>query len=155
MAEISKKLLVAMDLGRFKAYRLEESPNFSNPRLVLLEDRNTSVTERLSDQVTDQAGQFPKGSLSFAAISDMSNGERNTLEWEGRRRAVKILAKRIGELLAQENLEECYLAAGSEINQTVMDALDPRTRAKVKRNVSANLTGLNPSDMIDHFCATV
>ena len=150
---MTRKLVVVMDSGRFKAYRWEESPQFSNPRLELLEDRDTEVTRRISDQVSDQAGQFPKGSLSFASISDMSNGERHTLDLELRRRALRQSAARISDLLGREEVDGCYLAAGSEINHAVIEALEPRTREKIQKNVMANLTRLDTAEIIRHFQA--
>lgn len=149
-----RKLLVVMDLGRFKAYRFESSEFQSTPRLELLEDRDTHLTERLSEHVTDQAGQFPKGSRSFAAVNDMSNGERHNLTLELRRRAVKELAERIGQMYEQEQVDGCYLAAGSEINQQVLDALPSRIRGKIEKNIPANLTRLNPAQIIEHVAAT-
>jgi hypothetical protein len=149
---MAKKLLIVTDLGRFKAYRFEESPLYSTPRLELLEDRDTKVNERMSEQVTDQAGQFSKGARSFAAVNDMSNGERHNLALEIRRRAVKELADLISQILKQENVDGCYLAAGSEINQTLLDALPPHVRARIEKNVTANLTRLNAAQIIEHFC---
>jgi hypothetical protein len=101
--------------------------------------------------VTDQAGQFAKGSLSFAAVSDMDDGERHNLELEQRRRALKQMAIRVGELLEREHLKACYLAAARELNRALMDALEEPVRAKIQKNVAANLTRLNPAQIIDHF----
>jgi hypothetical protein len=151
MAEMTRKLVVVMDLGRVKAFRWEESSEFSNPRLVLLEDSATGADERLFEKVTDQAGQFSKGALSFAAVSDMSNGERHNLELEERRRSIKDTAELIPQILERENLQEWYLAAGSEINQMVMDTLDANTRQKMSRNVTANLTRLSTTEIINQF----
>jgi len=48
---MTRKLLVVADLGRFKAYRFEQDPKFSHPRLELLEDWETGVTHHLSEEV--------------------------------------------------------------------------------------------------------
>jgi hypothetical protein len=53
--------------------------------------------------------------------------------------------------LERENLQEWYLAAGSEINQMVMDTLDANTRQKMSRNVTANLTRLSTTEIINQF----
>ena len=144
-------LLVLMDSGRFKAYRMEQHPQYSTPRLKLLEEWDTSVTERISNQVTDQAGQFSKGALSFAAISDMADGERHNLQLEQRRRSLKQMTARVGELLEKEPVDGCYLAAGAEINQAVLEMLPAPARERIQRNVVANLTRLNPPDIIERF----
>ena len=148
---MKRTLLILMDFGHFKAYRMEESPRFSSPRLKLLEEWDTTAHERISDQVTDQSGQFAKGSLSFAAISDMADGERHNLELEQRRRALKQMSSRMGELLEQDDFDTCYLAAAKELNQTLLNTLEQRVRVKIQKNVTANLTRLNPSDIVEHF----
>ena len=144
---MKRTLLVLMDSGHFKAYRMEENPRFSTPRLELLEEWDTAVTQRISDQ----AGQFAKGSLSFSAINDMADGERHNLELELRRRALKEMAARLSELLEREPVDGCYLAAGKEINHAVLDALAVPVREKIQKNVAVNLTRLNPSDIIERF----
>jgi hypothetical protein len=148
---MNRTLLVLLDAGRFKAYRMEQSPRFSTPRLELLEEWESNVTRRLSDQVTDQAGQFSKGSIGFAAVSDMADGERHNLALEQHRRALKKMAARIGELLEHEGLEEWSLAAGKEINQTVLDLLPEAARQKIQRNVPANLTRLPTTEVLEHL----
>jgi hypothetical protein len=146
---MTKKLLVVTDLGRFKAYRLEENRRFSHPRLELLEDWETNVNQHLSEELSDQAGRFRKGHSDGDAR--LSDGEPHNIDLERRRRAVKTLAKRISELLNEQHLDSCYLAAGSEINQTLIEELDRPTRAKIERNVPANLTRLSHSEVLDHF----
>jgi hypothetical protein len=150
--KIKRTLLVLTDSGRFKAYRMEESPRYKTPRLKLLEQWDTPVTRRISDQVTDKSGQFAKGSLSFSAINDMADGERHNLDLERRRRALKQMAARVGELLKRERLEICYLASSKMINQTVLSALADQVRVRIQKNVTANLTRLNPATIFQHFC---
>jgi hypothetical protein len=144
-------LVATFDSGRFKAYRLEESPRMSTPRLTLLEEWETEVNRRISEQVTDQAGQFPKGSRTFAQINDMADGEQHNLDLERRRRSVKRIAARIGELLEREKLDSCYLAASQELNHAVMEGLAAHVRPKIQKVVAANLTRLNASEVIGHF----
>ena len=148
---MTKKLLVVADLGHLKAYRLEESERFSKPRLQLLEQWQTNVPNHLSQEVTDQAGQYRKGSVA-GGPSDLSDGEEHNLDLERRRRALKSLAGHISELLGREDVESCYFAAGSEINQAIINALDPRVRSRIEKNLPLNLTKLNPAEVIAHFC---
>jgi hypothetical protein len=151
MNDMKRTLLVVMDLGRFKAYRMEESPRFRRPRLKLLEQWSTPVTRRISDQVTDKAGQFAKGSLSFAAVNDMADGERHNLDLERRRRALKQMTARVGELLQQETLEACYLVTSRMINKTVLNTLADRVHQRIQKNVTADLTRLKPFQIIQYF----
>jgi hypothetical protein len=142
-----------MGSGHFKAYRMEESPLFSTPRLELLEQWDTAVSRRISDQMTDKSGQFGKGSLSFSAVNDMANGERHNLELELRRRALKQMTTRMSELLEIEAVDSCYIAAARKINQTVLDILAAPIRKRIEKNLAVNLTRLNSSEIVRHLSA--
>jgi len=148
---MTKKLLVVTDLGRFKAYRLEDDRGFSNPRVELLEDWETSVNRHLSDEVTDQAGQYRRGSADGEGSTPTSAGEKHNLDLERRRRALKTVARRIGELLAQEDVEGCYLAADTKINKAIIAEMDERTRSRIQKTLAANLTHLKPLEVAGHF----
>lgn len=148
---MSTKLLVVADLGRLKAYRLDARPEFSNPRLQLLEDWETGVNRHLSEEFSDQAGQFRKGPGASEGPSAFSDGEQHNMDLERRRRALKALARRIAELLARERLDGCYLAADRRINQPLLDEMDPATRRKIQKNVAANLSKLSDTEVVGHF----
>ncbi len=150
---MNSKLVVVADLGRMKAYRLEESRQYSHPRLELLEDSETNVTHHLRQDLTDQAGQYRNGPGAAAGPGTFSDGEQHNIDLERRRRAVKTLAQRLSALLEREPVDGCYLAADSRINQPILDELAPRTRAKIQKNVTANLSKLNQEELIRHFCA--
>jgi hypothetical protein len=150
---MAKKLVVLADLGHFKAFQLDDDRNFSNPRLQLLEDWETNVTQHLSEELTDQAGQFRRGvPAASEGATAMSDGEQHNLDLERRRRAVKSVAKRINELLVKDQVEACYLAADRQINAAILDQIDQRARSKIQKNVTANLTRLEPAQVIGHFC---
>src|SRR5262245_52286363 len=126
------KLVVVVDLGRLRAYRLETNPAFSHPRLKLIEVQQTNITHHLSEDV--DVGRFrkePAGSLS--------DGEEHNLELQRRRHAVKTMARGIGELIQRERPDGCYLAADARINQSLLDEMAPAARAKIQKNISANL----------------
>ena len=149
---MSMKLLVLADVGRFKAYRMEEKREFSHPRLELLEDTETNVTRHLSEEVTDQAGQYRRGvPAASEGASAMSDGEQHNLDLERRRRVLKTVAKRVSELLNQEKSEGFYFAADSQINRAILDQLDERSRSKLQKNVAANLTKSDSEEIIRHF----
>ncbi len=143
---MNTKLLVVADLGKFKAYRWEDSRQFSKPHLELLEAWETNVGHHLRDEVSDQAGRFRKGHSEGA--SPLSDGEQHNIDLERRRRAVRTVAKRIRELLHREPFEGWYLAAGCEINRNLLDELDREAREKIQKNVTANLTRLKPAEVV-------
>jgi hypothetical protein len=146
------KLLVVADLGRMKAYRLEEDKAYSKPRLELLDDWETGVNQHLSESLSDQAGRYRKGVGASEGASSLSDGEQHNIDLERRRRAVKALAQRITLLLDRETLDGCYLAADSRINQPILDEMDRRTRGRIQKTVAANLSKLNPAELAQHFC---
>lgn len=150
---MTNKLLVLADVGRLKAYRLQEGREFSHPRLELLEDTETNVTHHLSEEVSDQAGQFRRGvPAAVEGASATSGGENHNLDLERRRRALKVVARRVCELLNREQPEAFYFAADSQINRAILDLLDGTARSKLQKNIAANLTKLDSGQIIRHFC---
>jgi len=114
------------------------------PRLELLDEWQTEVSEHLSEELTDQFGQYRKGP------SEMSDGEAHNLELEQRHRAAKKIAKQIDALTS--DVEGWYFAAPREINQELLDEMDRATRQKLEKNVPADLTRVTPAQIIKHFC---
>lgn len=152
---MNTKLLVIADLGHFKAYKVEESQNFSQPRLRLLEEWETNVPRHLSEELSDQAGQFRKDhkGATNGGASNLSDGEQHNIDLERRRRAVKTVAHRMCEMLSRKetDVDGCYFAAGPEINGAILEQLDRGTRSQIQKNVCANLTRLNAEQVISRF----
>lgn len=134
-----------------KAYRFEDSPHFSHPRLELIEDHTTNVTQRLSEELTDSASQRRTQGNGVGQPIAGSDGEPHNLELERRRRALKTIANRIGELMRSNGFQGCYLAADSRIQQSLLDEMDAQTRSKVEKSVAANLSKLSASEVLQHF----
>lgn len=134
-----------------RAYRFEDSPHFSNPRLELIEDSTTNVAQRLSEELTDTASQRKTQGNAIGQPIAGSDGEPHNLELERRRRALRTIASRIGELLRADKYDGCYLAADSRIQQPLLDEMDAKTRAQIQKSVSANLSKLSASEVLRHF----
>ncbi len=150
---MTTKRLVLAGLGRFKVYRFEQGREFSHPRLQLLEDFETAVTRHLSGEVSDQAGQFRRGVPTAAeGATAMSDGEQHNMDLERRRRALKTVARRVSDLVNREKgADGLYFAADAQINRAILDELDAGARAKLQKNVTANLTKLDSAQIIQHF----
>ncbi len=141
-----------MDLGCFKAYRLENHHPHRTPRLELVEEFNNSdAHEKLVDKVTDLGGRFPRSGSGANARVAMSDGERHNIELEARKRLVRGLAQRLNVLLRSQDVDRCLLAASREINHQVIEELEPQARAKIEKNLSADLTKLERADILRHF----
>ena len=78
---MNEKLVVVLDLVRLRAYRLKQGREFSEPGLELIEDWQTEVRRHLSEEVTDEAGRFRKGTAHTEGPSALSDGEQHNPIW--------------------------------------------------------------------------
>lgn len=141
-------LVVVADLGCFKAYKLENNHLHRSPRLDLLEEfDNPEAHARLVDQVSDLSGQFRRGNSTSA----MSDGERHNILLEQRKRFVRQLAQRFNTLARPTDVERCLVAVSREINNQLLDALEPQVRAKIEKNLPADLTKVQKSELLAYF----
>ncbi len=144
-------LLVVADLGGFKAFKIENNSAHRTPRLEFLDQfDNLQAKGRLVDRVSDLSGRFPRGT-GMKASGAMSDGERHNIQLENRKRLVRQLAQRLNSLARAEPIERFYLAASREINHQLVEELDPHLRAKITRNVPADLTKLERADLLQRF----
>jgi hypothetical protein len=145
-------LVVVMDLGCLKAYRLENNHAYSTPRLELVEEfESADAHGKLVDKVSDLSGRFPRRTGAAHMAAAMSDGERHNIELEGRKRLVRQLAQRLNALLRNKEIERCLLAASREINHQLLDELEPQLRTKIEKNVPADLTKLERAEILRHF----
>jgi hypothetical protein len=144
-------LLVVADLGGYKAFKLENDHLSRAPRLELLEQfDNVGAHGRLVDRVSDLGGRFPRGT-GLKSAGAMSDGERHNIELEGRKRLVRQLAQRLNTLARSPEVERCFLAASREINHQLVEELDAQVRAKIEKNVPADLTKVEQTQILRHF----
>lgn|SRR5690242_16980644 len=144
-------LVVVVDLGCLKAFKLENGVSRS-PRLELIEQfDNPEAHNRLVERVTDQSGRFPRGAAKPANGNVMSDGERHNIELEQRKRFVRELARRLNSLARNKEIERCFLAASREINHQLLEELEPQVKAKIEKNVSADLTKLERAEILGRF----
>ena len=121
------------------------------PRLELIEQfDNPEAHGRLVERVSNQSGRFPRGT-GLKAAGAMSDGERHNIELESRKRLVRQMAQRLNSLARQDEVERCYLAASREINRQLVEELEPKVRAKIAKNVPADLTKVEQTEIMRHF----
>jgi len=145
-------LVVVADLGCFKAFRLDDNHLHRSPRLELLKQfESPEAHGKLVEKVTDLSGRFPRGAGPASGAGAMSDGERHNLELELRKRLVRQLAQRFNHLARHKEVERCLLAASKEINRQLLDELEPQVRAKIEKNIPADLTKLEPSEILRRF----
>ncbi len=146
------KLIIVADLGLLRAYREVKRPQDREPHLELIEELTQEAPhEKLSDQVTDQAGRFPRGSGADITTGDLSAGERLTLDAEQSRRLISRLAETIDTLLADEAVTDCWLAVSAPIHKQLLDALNPKAREKISQVLPSNLAKTDPGELREHY----
>ncbi len=145
-------LVVVTDLGCFKAFRLENHHPHQTPRLELVEEfTNADAHDKLVDKVSDLAGRFRRGTGSPHTTGAVSDGERHNIALETRKRLVRQLAQRLNSLARGQEVEKCLLAASVEINHQLLEELEPQVRAKITKNLSADLTKLERAEILRRF----
>ncbi len=144
-------LVVLADLGRLKAFKLENNHQYRTPHLEVLEQfENPEAYGRLVDKVSDLSGRFPRGTGTKAGGA-MSDGERHNIALEERKRLIRQLARRVNQLARKEQVECFLLAASKEINHLLLAELDPQVRSKIEKNLPADLTKVQQAEILSHF----
>jgi hypothetical protein len=143
---MANKLIVLAALGSLKAYTVTTDEMTQSPRVDLVHEHHEEAGHgKLADHVTDKAGRFPSPNGGTSA------GENHNLRTENQRRLVKQIASRITQLVQSENPASWFFGAAKEINQRIVDELDSSVRAKLAKNVSADLVKIHKSELLAHF----
>jgi len=145
---MKKIVIVVTDLGNFKAYKLEKT-NLNTPRLELMrEELPVNGQNKIVAKVSDHAGRYHNGAHGKWATPW---GEPHNIELEDRKRRVRHVAHELDLLLGNDKIDGCWLAASKEINHQVISGLGPQARAKIWKNIPADLTRTRKSQLLDHF----
>ncbi|MBI4683183.1 MAG: host attachment protein [Nitrospirae bacterium] len=146
---MDKIIIVAADLGHFKAYRITQGP-MESPRVVLVDSYDVIEGRgKLADKLSDSAGRFGRGGGKEEA--GMSSGERHNIELETEKRLIKMIAKNIEVLIAGEKCGTWHLAAAKTINRQVIKNLKPGIKARLDKNICADLTKTDKSEILSYF----
>ncbi|MGE5894950.1 MAG: host attachment protein [bacterium] len=142
------KIVIAVDLGHFKAYKVTKNP-MESARVELVENFDTiEGHEKLGQTLTDQAGSF---GLSGGKTGVKGYGEPHNIELETEKRITKRIAKSINEIVSKEGYGAWYLAAPKTINSKIVEHLDHSVKAKLDKNISADLTKVSKSEIAGYF----
>lgn len=145
-------LVLVTDFGGFKAFRLENDPPHSSPRLELLEEyKDVEAHRKMVEQVSDLSGRFPRRTGTRGAGGAMSDGERHNIELEKRKRGVRNLAGRLDSLLQNPEIEQCFLAASREIMHPLLQELSAGARSKIGMNIPSDLMKASKVELLRQF----
>jgi len=144
--------MIAADLGLLRAYRLVDGQSRPRAHLELIDELRPVLAHRkAADVLTDQPGRFPSG----LGPGNLSMGEQHDSELEQRRRLIKQMAGKINSLLADQEVEACFLAASAPIHLQLLDQLTKPARAKILATLARDLTKLAPADLLGQFATRV
>jgi hypothetical protein len=146
------KLIITVDLGHFKAFRVKEETG-GRGKMQLIESYDSIEAHgKLLEKITDQAGRFKLGGGKCSAAKAKGYGEPHGMKSEVDKRLTKLLAKDICTLLSRENnYDKWYFAAPDEINSRILENLDPAFKGRLGKNVTANLTKFKKADILKYF----
>ena len=143
------KVIIAVDLGHFKAYKVTKK-ELESPRIQLIESYDSIEAHgKLSDKVTDTSGRFGMGGGKNGAAKGY--GEPHNMELEMEKKAAKLIAKDINTIIKKEGSPKWYLAASKTINNQILDNLEVGVKAKLDKNITSDLTKIGKSDIMNYF----
>lgn len=139
------KLVVVADRGRIVAYVPDE--NHKTLR-VLKEADLVEGHAKISDLVTDKAGAFPD---SKSAGQGTSAGEQLKLKEELKVRALRKVARELGQLLAELEPDNWGFAAPPEINGAILVLMEPQWNESLAANLPVDVVREPSSDVARRF----
>jgi len=141
-------VVVVTDQGNFKAYKLEKT-DMDTPRLVLIEEfLPVNGHGKLLDKVSDQAGRYQSGTHGKWATPW---GEPHNIELEQRKRLIRQLSGELQNVLSDQRVDGCYFAASKDLHNQILDTLPQQARAKVIKDIPADLTKVDKSELLQRF----
>lgn len=149
---VKTNLVIVTDRGLLRVYQVIQGATDRKPHLELVEElKPESAHQKLTEQVSDGAGRFPKGRGVNHTAGELSVGERHNLELEQTRRLIRLLAGRINSLLGAGSVDCCWLAASAPIHLQLFDGLTAVARSKIRETLALDLTKDHPTELIGKF----
>ena len=145
-------LVVVADLGCFKAFRLENHHPHHTPRLEPVEEfNNADAHGKLGDKVSDLSGRFPRSRGRRTRREPCRTASVIISSWNRASAWCASLRSSSTRWREAKDVERCLLAASREINHQLLDELEPQVRAKIEKNIPADLTKLERAEIMRHF----
>ncbi|VUZ85534.1 Protein required for attachment to host cells [Candidatus Methylomirabilis lanthanidiphila] len=145
------EVIITVDLGTMTAYEIVKDPwKVESDRLETIKSHVTIEPRlRASDKFRDTAGRFYQGGGTSGITAGV--GEQHSVELEAERRLIKQIAEDINTLILDKDCDKWFLAADRSINDQILENLAPAVKARLKKNVAANLTKLDKSKLMSYF----
>jgi hypothetical protein len=145
------EIIIVADLGHLKAFRMTRNPlGLESPKIELIKScAFIEAHAKSSDKFSDSAGRYYVGSGKKGTGAGF--GEPHHIESEAEKRLIAQFAEDIKALILKEGCEKWYFAADSGINGRIIEKLDSSIKAKLKKNITANLTKATKSKILSRF----
>ncbi|HTZ17315.1 MAG TPA: host attachment protein [Dissulfurispiraceae bacterium] len=143
------KILFVADLGHFKVYKLSKTPQGTGKLDLIDSFDSLEAHGKFSEKVTDSAGKFGESVGKNSSVQ--GSGEAHNIELENEKRLIKNIAKSISKIVIERNCDSWHLAAEKAINGQIIEFLDPTVKAKLEKNIAANLTKADKTEIISRF----
>jgi protein required for attachment to host cells len=141
---MSLKLIIVADLQRFKLFSVKEDP-LVRESLELLENVESLEThQKMSEQVSDQHGNFKGVGASGA-------GENHNYNSEKERRRIKEIAAQVSNALQRHSHTSWCFAAPKAINNKIVELVDASAKKEMRLNLFTNLTKIPNDQLLEHF----
>lgn len=142
-------LIITVDLGHFKAYRVTKG-NVGSPLIELIENFDSIEGHgKISERFYDTAGRFSGGGGKGEVAKGY--GEPHGLKAEIERRRVKMIAMDINALVKKEDCKKWHLAACEKIGREIIKKLEPNVKSRLDKSINADLTNVPKSEILSHF----
>jgi hypothetical protein len=141
-------IIVVVDLGTINAYEIIKDPfELESDKIETIKSYVT-IEPRVkgSEKFRDSAGRFYQGGGPEAGF-----GEKHSIERETEKRLIDHIVDEINQLVLKSECDKWFLAADRSISNQILENLSPEVKAKLKKNVAANLTKAPKSEVMDYF----
>ena len=105
---------------------------------------------RYRNKVTDTEGRRSGGGAEGGRIT--SNDDPGNIQLELEKRAIKQLVRAVNQLVkSNDGDRSVFFAAIKEINNQIMERLDPEVRTRIEKDVPEDLTKIKGAQLLSHF----
>lgn len=145
------EIIITADLGTINIYEVIRDPlKIESDRLETIKSYVTiEPRSKASEKFSDAAGRFYQGGGTGGTTAGF--GEQHNVELETEKRLIRRIAEDISELIVEKDCDKWFLAADRSINNQILEYLTPDVKAKLKKNIAANLTKTATSELMDYF----
>lgn len=146
---IMDKIIIAVDLGHFRAFRVTETPE-GRRKIDLIESYDSIEGHgKLGEKLSDTAGRFIGGGGEGEVAKGY--GEPHNLELEMQKKLARMIAQDINVLIEKRACTAWCLAAPEKINGIIVRHLKAEVKTAMRKNIMADLTTVNKSEIPGHF----